>query len=284
MPGPKPAHAVGRRRYFHGGAMSMVILSGALAVVVAVVATIVYAQVDAGRKLTGDPNAPPRATPATTATADDGPTTTRLEILSPDELSTKLQASVRAVHTFDDAGQPVEGTAFVVGTAGGQTLLLTSFAVVKAAIREPAPPIVLGESTKATLWTWQEDRDLALLTIGGSVESLPWASAPAKKGDKIFSAAAGQKLSTGVVTGVSDSAIEHNIFTDPARQGAPIVNQRGEVVGMASLVYDPTGKASDTVFIGVPIRASCERVIRCAGGNTVAGDTTTTVGTTTTKP
>jgi hypothetical protein len=265
----------------------MVSIAAIVAVVAALVATLVYAQVDAGRKIAGDVPSGPKVPTRPATTADDATTTTRVQILSPDELAQKVQASERVVHTFDDAGQPVVATAFVVGTANGQTLLLTSFAAVRAATQAPAPKIILGDSQEATLWTWQEERDLALLVVGGSIESLPWATAPAKKGDKIFAAAAGQKLTTGVVTGTTGSDVEHNIFTDPPRQGAPIVNQRGEVVAMASLTYDPAGKATDTVFIGVPIRAACERVLNCGGGNTVAGATTTTgtgATTTTTSP
>lgn len=283
-PVPRPVRAPRARRprrYFHGGPLAMVTIAGVVAVVAALVATLVYAQVDAGRKISAD--RPPAQTvpPRPATTADEGPTTTRVENLSPDELAEKVQASERAVHTFDDAGEPVDATAFVVGTANGQTLLLTSFAAVRAATQAPAPKILLGGSQEATLWTWQEERDMALLVIGGSIPSLPWATAPAKKGDKIFAAAAGQKLTTGVVTGTTGNAIEHNIFTDPPRQGAPIVNQRGEVVAMASLTYDPAGKATDTVFIGVPVRAACERVLSCGGGNTVAGATATTPTTTT---
>ena len=287
---PAPAPALRRtprpprhRRYFHGGPLAMASIAGVVAVIVALVATIIYAQVDAGRKIAGEGTNPPTPPVRPATTADDAPTTTKVEILSPDELAQKVQASERAVHTFDDAGQPVVATAFVVGSFGGQTLLLTSYAAVRAATKAPAPRIVLGESQEATLWTWQEDRDLALLVVGGSIETLPWASAPAKKGDKIFTAAAGQKLSIGVVTGTSGNAVEHNIFTDAARQGAPIVNQRGEVVAMASLTYDPAGKATDTVFIGVPVRAACERVLRCGGGNTIPGATTTTGGSATTS-
>jgi hypothetical protein len=223
-----------------------------------------------------------------TLPGDDGPTTTKApEVLSQDDLTKKLNASVRSVQTLDDAGQPVQGTAFVVGSFGGQTLLLTSFAVVRAGTRDPAPPITLNGNQTATLWTWQEQRDLALLVIGGSVESLPWAAAPPKNGDKVYAGVAGQKLAQGVVTGVSDDGIATNIFVDGARQGAPIVNQKGEVVAMASAAYNPGGRGTDTTFIGVPIKAACDQVLRCGGGNTAPAASTTTVpgaATTTTSP
>jgi hypothetical protein len=261
----------------------MVIFAASLAVIAALVATVVYAQIDAGRPITGDPVSEPRVAPPP-PTIDDAPTTTTVPILSPEELAAKVEASVQAVHTFDAAGQPVDATAFVVGSFGGQTLLLTSFAAVRAGTRAPQPPITL-EGRNATLWTWHEERDLALLVIGGTYESLGWAAAPARAGDKIFVGGAGQKPAVGVVTATPDGAIEHNILTDAVRQGAPIVNQRGEVLAIASLTYDPSGKASDTVFIGIPVRAACERVLRCGSSNTAPGATATTAGgVTTTTP
>src|SRR5262249_10565537 len=157
---------------------------------------------------------------------------------------------------------------FVVGTFGGQTYLLTSFNVVRASTKNPGPGISLDGSRNATLWTWQEDKDLALLVVSGSIESLPFLSGVLSVGQKIFAGGAAQKLAPGVVNSVSDVGIDNNIFMDDVKQGAPLVNQKGEVVGMASKVYNPNGTGTDTRFTGVPIRAACDRVLRCGSGNT----------------
>ncbi len=275
-------------------------IAGLLAAITALVATVIYANVDANRVLTGppaptttlDPTAPATGPtgPTTPATIEPGPTTTRPpEILSPDELATRAGATTRLLRTLDPQGRPVQGTAFVVGSSGGQTLLVTSFDAVKASARSPGPKILLGErNQEATLWTWQEERDLALLVVPGNIESLPWATQPAKPGDRIFAAGAGQRITPGVVSGVGDVAVEHNIFIDDVRQGAPIVNQRGEIVAMASKVYNPSGQGTDTLFVAIPVRQICERLLRCGGGNTTpapaaaAGTTATTGATTTT--
>jgi S1-C subfamily serine protease len=263
----------------------MVVLSALLAMIVAFVATIIYAQVDSRRPITIQPSRAQPVAPVLTrpTIAEDRPTTTKVpENLSPDELAKKVAASVRGVRTLDDAGVAVEGSAFVVGSFGGQTLLLTSFAVVRASTLVPAPPITLDGGQQATLWTWQEDRDLALLVVGGSIESLPWVSVPVKPGDPIYAGGAGQRPTAGVVIGLSDAGIEHNVFVDDVRQGAPLVNQKGEVVGMASRAYNPNGKGTDTVFIAIPIRVACERMLRCGTGNTGPGESSST--TVTTKP
>ena len=273
-----------RRRYYHGGAFSMVAISAILAIIGSFVATYVWASVDAKRDLGGSPTAQTAPAPRIAISDDNGDdqtTTTKApEILSEQDLANKVAASVRAVITRDEAGQPVQGTAFVVGSFGGQTYLLTSFDVVKASTKAPGPGIRLDGSREATLWTWQEERDLALLVIPGNVESLPWARDLPKQGTKIWAGGAGQRLSAGVVQASSDSAIEHNIFMDDVRQGAPLVLQTGEVVGMASRVFNPNNRGTDTLFIGVPIQVSCQRMLRCGGGNTQPGQsiavTTTT--------
>src|SRR5438874_12129753 len=91
------------RRHF---ALAAALLVTALAVIVAFVATLVYAQVDAGRALPSEPSTMPRP-PTTPASADDGrsPVSRVPEILSEGDLAKKVSASVRAVHTQDESGQ-----------------------------------------------------------------------------------------------------------------------------------------------------------------------------------
>lgn len=262
-------------------ALGVIVLATALAAIVALVATLVYATVDAGRPLEGGPttiaDASGDATPSVVITEPQVTTTKPPEVLSPDALAKKLSGSVRSVKTLDEAGQPVEGTAFVVGSFGGQTLFLTSLALVRSGTRAPAPPIALGDNRQATLWTWDEPRDLALLVIGGIIESLPWVTANAgpKQGERLFTSN-GSKLVAGVILASSAAGIEHNIFVDDRLQGAPLVNQKGEVLAMASSAYNPGGKGTDTVFTGVPIGLACEQVLRCGSGNTTASSTSPT--------
>jgi S1-C subfamily serine protease len=255
-----------------------------LAAVVAFGATLIYASIDAGRPLETEvvagEQAPEGATTLPpeppTLPPDDGPTTTQApEILSPEELASKVAASVWAVRTLDPVGRSVQGTAFVAGAFGGQTLLLTSHALVRAATQAPAPTITVaqgGRTVEATLWTWHEDRDLALLVIGGASPGLQWAPStpPLAPGDRLYAGTTSRGVSPGIVTAVAEGAIEHNIYTDESLQGAPLLNQKGEVVAMASQAYDPNGRATTTIFIGVPVRLACERVLRCGSGNTAA--------------
>jgi len=162
--------------------------------------------------------------------------------------------------------------------------VLTSLAIVRAATRIPGPDIVIrngGSEVKATLWTWQEDRDLALLVTGRTAPSLSWAdeNPQVKAGDKVYVVGgAGGGPVAGVVSSVSPGSIQHNVFIDPRRQGAPLLNEKGQVLGMASLSLNPGAGPGDTNFYAVPIAAACERVLNCGGGNASVPSTVAPTG------
>lgn len=284
---PAPVTAAPRRRrrrpppFLRPGAPGAIIMTGILAVIVAFVATFAWAIVDASKPIRS-----PESEVATDTTFVPPPTidpqtsTTRPpEDLTEEEVARRVAATVRPVQTRDEAGQPITGTAFVVGSFGGQTLLLTSFEVVRASTKNPGPGITLDGSRQASLWTWEEDRDLALLVTGGSIESLPWATIAPKPGDKVWAGGADQRMSAGVVLAVNDGGIEHNIFIDDVRRGAPLINQRGELLGMTSLAYNPGGRGTDTLYTAIPIRTACERVLRCGSGNTAPEGASTATST-----
>jgi S1-C subfamily serine protease len=153
-------------------------------------------------------------------------------------------------------------------------------AIVRAATRIPGPEIVVrtgNSQVNATLWTWQEDKDLALLVTGRSAPSIPWAddNPQTKPGDKVYVlTGAGGGPVAGVVSAVSPASIQHNVFVDERRQGAPLLNEKGQVLGMVSLGLTPPGVTpSIDTFFAVPIDAACERVLTCGGGTTSVAPT-----------
>jgi S1-C subfamily serine protease len=188
------------------------------------------------------------------------------------DLLDKTGPSVWFVETVDERGAPSVGSGFVAFSDDRQTFLLTSFAVVRAASANPAPAIQVSKGNEkftATLFTWQEDKDLALLTIDkGGTGRLEWASADSVKvGDRIFSVSglggSGGAIAQGLVADVSGSAIQNDAPVGAAFRGGPLINSNGEVVAVASRDYSPSGFSSEGVFFGIPIRASCEQVLRC---------------------
>lgn len=199
------------------------------------------------------------------------------------ELIKKTQASVWFVRTLDEAGQPSVGSAFVVASDADQTLLLTSYNTVRAATKQPGPQIAIrkgDEEVKATLWTWQEERDLALLVVSkGNIAKMEFApkDAATQVGERVFAVsglgATGGAIAQGFVADVFAAGIQHDAAIGPAFQGGPLVNSAGQVLGIASRAYGPLGFASDGVFFAVPAKVACEKVLKCPGGDVrSAGD------------
>lgn len=193
-----------------------------------------------------------------------------------------VQESVYLVETQDDFGQPVVGSAFVVTADAEQSYLVTSLSVVKAATKRPGPGIMLrkgGSEVPATLHTWQEERDLALLIVDrGSFPRVKWAPSgdPPEFGQRVFVVAgvggAGGSITQGFVADVSAAGIQHDAAATGAFAGGPLLNSRGEVVGVATPAYAPLGFTSDRITFASPIRATCEKILQCPAGAAGAGD------------
>jgi S1-C subfamily serine protease len=197
-----------------------------------------------------------------------------------DKLVEKLGPSLFFVSTQDEAGQPSVGSAFAVASDAEQTLAVTSYATVRAATRTPGPAIVVrhgGDEVRSQLWTWHEEKDLALLVVAkGSIPTLALApeDPPVGTGERVFAVsglgAAGGAISQGFVADTSAAGIQHDAAVGPAFQGGPLVNSSGAVLAVASRAYAPLGFTSDGVLFAPLARNACERVLRCPSG-TVGG-------------
>ena len=193
----------------------------------------------------------------------------------------KVKDSIYLIETQDEFGRPQAGSAFVVTSDAEKSYLVTSLSVVKAATRKPGPAIVLrkgNERIDATLWTWQEEKDLALLIVNkGSLPRVKWAAAdqPPQYGERIFDVAgvggAGGSITQGFVADVSAAGIMHDAAVTGPFAGGPILNSKGEVLGVGAPGYMPLGFTSDRVTFAPYIRAACEKVLKCPSGAADAG-------------
>lgn len=279
-----------RRHFWPPSALGIIVIALVISMLVGFTGALIYTSSD-NAQIAVDPADLTRVAPTVPASADPAaPTTTAPpEVLTPDGITQKLSPSVWTVSSLDESGRPVEGSGFVAGSFGGQTYVLTSLSLVRAATRIPGPAIVVrsgNSQVNATLWTWQEDKDLALLVTGRAAPSIPWADdePKVKAGDKVYVlAGAGGGPVAGVVSAVSPGSIQHNVFVDDRRQGAPLLNERGQVLGMITRGLTPPGSVPppDT-FLALPIGAACERVLSCGGGTTSVAPTGLNATTTTT--
>jgi S1-C subfamily serine protease len=199
-----------------------------------------------------------------------------------ENLVKKVKDSLYFVSSLDETGAATVGTGFVVASDSAQSLLLTSYNTVKAATHQPGPPITVRQGdaqVKATLWTWQEDKDLALIILQkGNVPRISFAprSPAAKTGDRLFAVsglgASGGAISQGFVADVSSAGIQHDAAIGPSFQGGPLLNSKGEVLAVASRTYTGNlGFVTDDLYFGIPIRAACEKILRCPSDSEVSG-------------
>jgi S1-C subfamily serine protease len=192
----------------------------------------------------------------------------------------QVKDSVYLIETQDEFGRPAVGSAFVVTADADKSYLVTSLSVVKAATRKPGPPITLrkgADTIDATLWTWQEERDLALLIVNkGSLPRVKWAAADQtpQYGERVFDVAgvggSGGSITQGFVADVSAVGIEHDAAVTGPFSGGPLLNSKGEVLGVGAPGYMPLGFTSDRVTFAPFIRAACEKILKCPGGTAAA--------------
>lgn len=198
-----------------------------------------------------------------------------------EQLLEVVAPSMWFVVTRDEAGAPSVGSAFVVASDSEQSFLLTSFNTVRAVTQQPAPSLTIrkdGEEVGATLWTWDEARDLALLVVGrGNQPRLEWAEDPnvVGLGDRVFVVSglgsAGAAVVQGSVADVSSAGVQHDAAVGNAFQGGPVVTGQGEVIGVASRIYSPLGFRPEDVYFALPIREACDRVLQCPSGEEPGG-------------
>jgi len=198
-------------------------------------------------------------------------------------LTKQLAPSVFFVHTLDAAGQPSVGSAFVISSNNGQTLLLTSYTTVSAATRSPGPPVYVsqgdsGPQTAVSVRTWDPQYDLALLILprNGLTAITPAATTPSPQpGDRLFAVSglgsAGASLTQGTVVDVSSSGLELAAPMGTAFQGGPIVNQAGQVVAVGSRQYAPLGFVSEGTYFVPFVQSACSKVLSCPGGTLPSG-------------
>ncbi len=185
------------------------------------------------------------------------------------------QPSLWSIRTFDEAGQATVGTAFVVASDAEKSFLLTSLSVVRASIVRPGPEILLQQAANqatATLWSWQEDKDIALLIVQkGNLPKLQWTKSDSTKvGTQVFAVSgfgtAGGAVTNGFIADVSTSGVQHSAALGTAFRGGPLLDGTGKVVAILSKSYSPFGFASDGVWFAPPVTAACDKVLKCPNG------------------
>ncbi len=182
--------------------------------------------------------------------------------------------SVWLVETRDEQGRLRTGSAFaIIGHEGG-TALVTSYSVVLASTTEPGPGIELlkgSERIPAQLWSWDEERDLALLVVDRPIPVLAMAGERAQigaVGRRVFAISGfggqGATASPGVLLDRSRVGLQHTAPIGTMFIGGPLLDGDGRVLGMASAGYNPFGVDPGDVHQAPDVRAICTEILRCS--------------------
>src|SRR5438067_1299841 len=111
----------------------------------------------------------------------------------------------------------------------------------------------------------------------GNLPRVKWAAADEQPqyGERIFDVAgvggAGGSITQGFVADVSAAGVEHDAAVTGPFAGGPILNSKGEVLGVGTPGYMPLGFTSDRVTFAPFIRATCEKVLKCPANATEGG-------------
>jgi S1-C subfamily serine protease len=192
-----------------------------------------------------------------------GPSVVRVRQLSADE---------------SESGEQGVGTGFVVDASGR---ILTSLHVVAGAERVGVR-YADGTEADAEIVGAQPENDLAVLQASLVPETVPPATLASSEslqlGDDVVAVGnpfgIGHSVSAGVISGLERShttpdgdtilsdLIQFDAAVNPGNSGGPLVNARGEVVGVVTAIFNPT---EDRVFVGIGFAVPIETAAAAAG-------------------
>jgi S1-C subfamily serine protease len=158
-----------------------------------------------------------------------------------------------------------QGTAFAAFPTGdGGTWLATNSHVVEGAIRaDRSVRLVQGErSWRGEVATWQDRPDVALIRVAGNLPALSVAASPTV-GDQVlvYGSPFGlpDTVTRGIVSAVRGDYIQTDAQINHGNSGGPLLNARGEVVGITS--YDLEGGGSG-LGVAISMPAFCKAVFQ----------------------
>lgn len=187
----------------------------------------------------------------------------------PDQIAEAALPSVFRVKAGD-----YSGTAWAVGAPAdsGGTNLFTNFHVVEALWDDGERTVTIEHNEllyEATIVEVDRDRDLAHLETSQKFPGLVVSATKVRPGEHIVVVGAPLGLESSVTTGVvsafrevegtDETYVQFDAPINPGNSGGPVINARGEVVGIA------TAKIRDSEGIGlaIPISLACELLPIC---------------------
>ena len=182
--------------------------------------------------------------------------------------------SVWLLETRGEDGRIVNGAAFAVAPQGDEaTAFITSYSLIEASVTSPSPPIELVKDSRrytAQLWSWDESKDLALVTIEEVVPPLELATSNqqvSSMGSGIFAMSGvggrGSSAAPGILLDHSQQGLQHTVPVGTLFEGGPLLNGDGRVLGVATLSYQPFGIDPGVVLQAPDVAGMCVVLLAC---------------------
>jgi S1-C subfamily serine protease len=182
----------------------------------------------------------------------------------PDQIAKNALPSVFRVK----AGQ-FSGTAWAVGkpTSSGGTYLFTNYHVVEAVWTAGTRKVTVEHNDQlfyATIAKVDKEKDIAQLETAEKFAGLPVSRSDVRPGENIVVVGAPLGLESSVTTGVvsafrkleggTESYVQFDAPINPGNSGGPVINAKGEVVGIASAKI----RNAEGIGLAIPITLACQ--------------------------
>jgi serine protease Do len=146
---------------------------------------------------------------------------------------------------------------------GYHTGILTNYHVVAACTGGAKVRVTQKKKTfRAKLWNWDEKNDMALIFINAELPTINDGKAP-KVGDPVIAIGSPFGLEATVTAGIVSKTFKDGYQTDaainPGNSGGPLLDRRGEVIGINTLKL----RTGEGLSFAVKMSLTCRKVFKC---------------------
>ena len=175
----------------------------------------------------------------------------------------EVRRSVVTVECGDSLGS---GFALPSDLADGyDTAIITNHHVVEECTFSDGPKSSISQGSKthkAKLWSWDPDRDLALLFIKGDLKRLV-AAPEAQVGDPVVAIGSPFGLegsvTTGIVSRIEDDWYQTSALINPGNSGGPLLDREGRVLGINTL---SVGGGGSGIGAAIRLKVTCKVIFK----------------------
>lgn len=179
------------------------------------------------------------------------------------KVASAVQPSVFTIRTATGLG-----SGFVLGSAGGRSTLVTNFHVVEDAWRSTKREVGVaneGRDLVGVVTRVLESEDLALVDVSAQLPVLAKATTPPKVGDPVLAIGSPLGLagsaSSGIVSAVRPGSLQFSAPVSPGNSGGPVVDRRGQVLGVTTSKLVANG--AEGLSFAIPVDTVCTSLQVC---------------------